>query len=82
MKYTGLTIDQELEMDQKLFGVAYYETVNGQKKRIDPVILTILKPNPDFVSAEHATITLEGDANGIRIDLDKDGRITNAKKSI
>lgn len=45
MKYTGLTVEQELEMDQKLFGEAYYQIVDGVKERIDPETLVKLTPN-------------------------------------
>lgn len=37
-----LTVDERLEMDKLLFGIAYYRTVNGIKERLDPTTITTL----------------------------------------
>lgn len=37
-----LTVDERLEMDRLLFGIAFYRTVNGVKERLDPLTVTTL----------------------------------------
>jgi hypothetical protein len=42
LKERPLTVDERLELDQLLYGTAYYRTIEGVKERIDPMTLTIL----------------------------------------
>lgn len=41
-----LTVDDRIELDRLIYGIAYYRTVNGVKERLDPLTVTTLTLNP------------------------------------